>query len=71
MCRSGEGYANSMISIPITDEAYEALKARNPGINQDQTARGRNGQRRIWVDPNLSTASWNSGAQARAIPTSF
>ena len=45
-----EGYANSMISIPITDEAYEALKARNPGIDQDQTARGRNGQLRIWVD---------------------
>jgi predicted CopG family antitoxin len=50
MCRPSEGYANSMISIPITDEAYEALKARNPGIDQDQTARGRNGQLRIWVD---------------------
>jgi predicted CopG family antitoxin len=39
-----------MISIPITDEAYEALKARNPGMDQDQTPRGRNGQLRIWVD---------------------
>jgi hypothetical protein len=39
-----------MISIPITDEACEALKARNPGIDQDQTSRGRNGQLRIWVD---------------------
>jgi len=39
-----------MISIPIIDEAYEALKARNPGIEQDQTSRGRNGQLRIWVD---------------------
>jgi predicted CopG family antitoxin len=38
-----------MISIPITDEAYEALKARNPGIEQDLTSRGRNGQLRIWV----------------------
>ena len=39
-----------MVSIPITDEACEALKARNPGIDQDQTSRGRNGQLRIWVD---------------------
>ena len=39
-----------MISIPITDEAYEALKANNPGMDQDQMARGRNGQLRIWVD---------------------
>ena len=50
MCRPGESYTDSMISIPITDEAYEALKARNPGIDQDQTSRGRNGQLRIWVD---------------------
>jgi predicted CopG family antitoxin len=50
MCRPGESYTDSMISIPITDEAYEALKARNPGIEQDQTSRGRNGQLRIWVD---------------------
>jgi hypothetical protein len=39
-----------MISIPITDEAYEALKAKNPQIDQDQTSRGRNGQLRTWVD---------------------
>ena len=46
----GESYTDSMISIPITDEAYEALKARNPWIEQDQTSRGRNGQLRIRVD---------------------
>jgi predicted CopG family antitoxin len=39
-----------MISIPITEKAYEALKARNPGIDQEQTSRGLNGQLRIWVD---------------------
>ena len=39
-----------MISISITDEAYEALKAINPGIDQDQSSRGLNGQLRIWVD---------------------
>jgi len=50
MRRPGESYSDNMISIPITDEAYEALKARNPGIDQDQTSRGRNGQLRIWVD---------------------
>ena len=50
MCRLGESYTDSMISIPITDEAYEALKAMNPQIDQDQTSRGRNGQLRIWVD---------------------
>ncbi len=39
-----------MISIPITDEACEALKTRNPWIDQEQTSRGRNSQLRIWVD---------------------
>jgi hypothetical protein len=39
-----------MISIPLTEEAYEALKARNPGLDQDQTSRGLNGQLRIWID---------------------
>jgi hypothetical protein len=39
-----------MISIPITEKAYEALKAGNPGMDQDQTSRGLNGQLRIWVD---------------------
>ena len=28
VCRAGESYTDSMISIPITDEAYEALKAK-------------------------------------------
>ena len=50
VCRAGESYTDSMISIPITDEAYEALKAKIPQIDQDQTSRGRNGQLRIWVD---------------------
>ena len=45
-----EGYANSMISIPITDEAYEALKARMPRIDQAPTSQGRNGQIRISLD---------------------
>jgi hypothetical protein len=39
-----------MISIPITGEAYEALKSRNPGMDQDQTSRGLTGQLRIWAD---------------------
>jgi hypothetical protein len=38
-----------MISIPITEEAYEALKARIPRIDQAPTSKGRNG-RRIWLD---------------------
>ena len=38
-----------MICIKITDEAYEALKAGNPHI-EDQASRGQNGQLRIWVD---------------------
>jgi predicted CopG family antitoxin len=33
-----------MISIPITEEAYEALKARIPRIDQAPTSQGRNGQ---------------------------
>jgi hypothetical protein len=52
--RSGDGRSHAegliLISIPITDEAYEALKAINPWLDQDQTSRGRNGQLRIWVD---------------------
>jgi len=40
----------SMISIPITEEAYEALKARVPRINQAPTSKGRNGMMRIWLD---------------------
>jgi hypothetical protein len=38
-----------MISIPITEEAYEALKARIPRIDQAPTSKDRNG-RRIWLD---------------------
>jgi hypothetical protein len=38
-----------MISIKITDEAYEALRSGNPHI-EDQTSIARNGQLRIWVD---------------------
>ena len=38
-----------MISIPITDRAYQALKARIPRIDQAPTSTGRNGQMRIWL----------------------
>jgi hypothetical protein len=36
-----------MISIPITEEAYEALKANTLGVDQAPTAIGWNGQIRI------------------------
>ena len=39
-----------MISIPITEEAYESLKARIPRIDQAPTSHGANGQMRISVD---------------------
>jgi predicted CopG family antitoxin len=39
-----------MISIPITDQAYEALKARIPRIDQARTPQDGNGKMRIWVD---------------------
>ena len=39
-----------MISIPITEEAYEALKARMPRIERAPTSQGRNGQMRISLD---------------------
>jgi hypothetical protein len=39
-----------MISIPITVEAYEALKARVPRIDQAPTWQNRNGQLRISLD---------------------
>jgi hypothetical protein len=39
-----------MISIPITEESYQALKARIPRIDQAPTSKGRNGQMRIWLD---------------------
>jgi predicted CopG family antitoxin len=39
-----------MISIRITEEAYEALKARIPRIDQAPTSQGPNGQMRIWLD---------------------
>jgi len=39
-----------MISIPITEEAYEALKARIPRIDEASTSKGRNGQMRISLD---------------------
>ena len=39
-----------MISIPITEEAYEALKARIPRSDQAPTSEGRNGQMRISLD---------------------
>ena len=39
-----------MISIPITDQAYEDLKARIPRIDEVRTPQGGNGKMRIWVD---------------------
>jgi hypothetical protein len=39
-----------MISISITEEAYKALKARIPRIDQAPTSKGRNGLMRIWLD---------------------
>jgi predicted CopG family antitoxin len=39
-----------MISIPITKEAYEALKATTPGIDQAPTSLGSDGQVEIWLD---------------------
>jgi len=39
-----------MISIPITEEAYEALKATMPGIDQAPTSIGSDGQVEIWLD---------------------
>jgi predicted CopG family antitoxin len=39
-----------MISIPISEEAYEALRARMPRIDQAPTSQGRNGQIRISLD---------------------
>jgi hypothetical protein len=38
-----------MISIPITGQAYQALKARIPRIDE-RTPQGGNGKIRIWVD---------------------
>jgi predicted CopG family antitoxin len=38
-----------MISIPISDQAYEVLKARIPRIDQARLPQG-NGKTRIWVD---------------------
>ena len=42
-----------MISIPVTEEAYEALKVRMPRIDQILEPKGQNGQMRIWVDRSL------------------
>jgi hypothetical protein len=39
-----------MISIPITDQAYQALKARINRIDQALTPPGGNGKMRLWVD---------------------
>jgi predicted CopG family antitoxin len=40
-----------MISIPITEEAYEALKANTPGVDQAPTSKSSDGQIQIWLDP--------------------
>ena len=44
-----------MISVPITGQAYEALKARIPRINQARTPQGGNGKMRIWSIASLLT----------------
>ena len=53
-----------MISIPSTEQTYEALKARIPRIDEAPTSQGRNGQMRI------SPGSWSSGSPAKAIAKS-
>jgi predicted CopG family antitoxin len=40
-----------MISIPITEEAYEALKANTPGVDQAPTSKSSDRQIQIWLDP--------------------
>jgi hypothetical protein len=39
-----------MISIPITEEAYEALKGYTPGVDQAPTSKSSDGQMLIWLD---------------------
>jgi hypothetical protein len=39
-----------MISIPIAEDAFEALKARIPRIDQAPTSKSRNGQMRISLE---------------------
>jgi hypothetical protein len=39
-----------MVKIPITEEAYEALKANTPGVDQAPTSKGPDGQVEIWLD---------------------
>jgi hypothetical protein len=39
-----------MVKIPITEEAYEALKATTPGIDQAPTSIGSDGEVEIWPD---------------------
>jgi predicted CopG family antitoxin len=39
-----------MISIPITEEAYEALKANTPGVDQAPASKGSDGEVQIWLD---------------------
>jgi hypothetical protein len=44
-----------MISIPITEEGYEALEARIPRIHPAPTSKGRNWQLRIWLNRKFVT----------------
>jgi len=39
-----------MVKIPITEEAYAALKAMIPGMDQAPTSKGSDGQVEIWLD---------------------
>jgi hypothetical protein len=70
--RNSAGIApfTSMISIPITEEAYEALKARTPRIDQALTSKGRNGKMRIWLERTFVDGLLALRALARAKATS-
>jgi hypothetical protein len=57
-----------MISIPITEEAYEALKADRPGIDQAPTSKSSDGQMHIWLD-RASIGFERSANPAKAIAT--
>ena len=61
-----------MISIPITEEAYEALKARIPRIDQAPTSQGRNGPDADLARSQICRAAPGAPAPpAKAIATLF
>ena len=60
-----------MISIAITEEAYEALKARHAPDHQAPTSKGRNGQMRISLDRKFVDRLLELRRPARATAMSF